>query len=92
MGFGEPGIAWSLRAARWVMFGTPCPFTAWDVVSCMSYVVTGLLPPTFCLYPINSIHRYRTPGLGFPGLSPTPWDGPGCSRARQGPRAVSHIR
>ena len=49
-------------------------------------LVTGLLPPDFCLYP-NSIHRYRTPGLGSPGFSPAPRDGPGCSRARQGPRA-----
>ena len=31
--------------------------------------------------------RYRTPGLGSPGISAAPRDGPGRSRARQGSRA-----
>ena len=64
--------------------GTPSftPFTS-EAACYMTrsvMVLTDLLPPTFCLYPINSIHRYRTPGLGFPGIvakscTPTPAKG-----------------
>jgi hypothetical protein len=37
-----------------------------SLLYCPACVVTRLLPATFCLYPINSIHRYRTPGYMYP--------------------------
>ena len=38
--------------------------------------------PDICMYRGQLKPRYRTPGLGYPGISAAPRDGPGRSRAR----------